>query len=231
MIKQNENRGSVRKLVLSTGALALLAASSSAMSADWLRMSAGVSLGSLGAGANFAVEVYDVLEARVGINAFATDFDIEVDDLRYNGDVELNSTSAILDVYPVRGSRFRISFGAVLNGNEVDGTATPASATAFGGTVFQPEEIGSATANITYPSTAPYLGLGWGRRTGRQGNLMFSLDAGVLFQGRATVDLQVENPLGVISDADIAQARQEIETELGEVEAYPVVTLGFSYSF
>ncbi len=231
MIKQYEDRGIVRKLALSTGALALLAASGSAMSADWPRMSAGVSLGSLGAGANVAVEVYDVLEARVGINAFATDFDIEVDDLRYNGDVELNSTSAILDLYPVRGSGFRISFGAVLNGNEVDGTATPASATAFGGTVFQPEEIGSATANITYPSTAPYLGLGWGRRTGRQGNLMFSLDAGVLFQGRATVDLQVENPLGVISDADIAQARQEIEAELGEIETYPVVTLGFSYSF
>lgn len=231
MSKQNVKQGAVRKLVAGAGAAALMLVSSTAMAADWPRMSVGASVGSLGAGANFAVELYDVLEARVGINAFATDFDLEVDDLSYNGDVELNSTSAILDVYPIRHSGFRISFGAIINGNEVEGTARPATATEFGGTVFQPEEIGSASANITFPSTAPYLGLGWGRRTGRQGNLMFSLDAGVLFQGRATVDLNVENPLGVISDADIAQARSEIEAELADFEAYPVVTLGFSYSF
>lgn len=231
MSNQSEKRGLVRKLVVGTGVAGVLVAASTAAAADWPRMSAGVSLSSLGAGANFALEVNNALEARVGINAFSMDFDIEVDDLSYNGDIDLNSTSAILDVYPVRNSGFRISFGAVMNGNEVDGTATPAAATEFGGTVFQPEEIGSATANISYPSSAPYLGLGWGRRTGRQGKFMFSVDAGVLFQGRATVDLQVENPLGVITDADIAQARQEIEAELSEFETYPVVTMGFSYSF
>ncbi len=230
MSKQN-TKSIVRKLITGAGAAAMMAASGTAMSADWPRMSVGASVGSLGAGANFAVEIYDVLEARIGINAFATDFDIEVDDLSYNGDVELNSTSAILDVYPVRNSGFRLSFGAVLNGNEVEGTAQPAGPTEFGGTVYQPEEIGSATANITYPESAPYLGLGWGRRTGRQGNLMFSIDAGILFQGRGSVELQVENPNGVISDADIAQARSEIEAELADFEAYPVVTLGFSYSF
>jgi len=216
---------------ITLAAAAILSLASTNAVADIPRMSAGVNVGSLGAGATLAVEINRQFEARVGLNQSPADFDVEVDGLSYNGDISLNTTTAIVDFYPWLGLGFRLSAGAFLNGNEVGGTAQPAEPVNFGGQVFQPEDIGSATAAISFPSSAPYVGLGWGRRTGHQGRLKFSIDAGVFFQGTPTAAISVENPNGVISEADIAQARSDVQEELNNLEIYPVLSLGVSYSF
>ena len=85
-------------------------------------------------------------------------------------------------------------------------------------------------ASITFHS-APYLGLGWGRRTSEKNGLRFSVDAGVFMQGQSTTALSIENPNGVISDQDIEQARTELQETLDDFDLYPVLTLGIGYSF
>ncbi len=220
---------SVIKIALLSTVLAI--ASSNASATGSPRIGAGVSIGSLGAGATIAFGINRSLEARIGFNQFSMDFDIDAQDLNYIGDVSLSTTTAILDFYPSQRSGFRLSLGAFLNNNEINGTASPGDPVTLGSQVFQPEDIGSASASVAFPDTAPYVGLGWGRRTGEKNSLRFSVDAGVFMQGQPTTTLSIENPNGIISDEDIEQARTELQETLDDFELYPVLTLGVGYSF
>ena len=194
-------------------------------------LSAGVNVGSLGAGATLALEINSRFEARLGFNQFSANFDLDVEELNYQGDIELQTTTAIVDFYPWQNRGFRLSAGLFANGNEITGTAEPANSTTFGGRVFQPEDIGSASATISFPSSAPYLGLGWGKRTSKDNRLLFSVDAGVFMQGGPEADISVENPNNVITDEDIRLAREELQEQLDDFDIYPVLTIGLSYSF
>ena len=182
----------VMKIALLTTVFAI--ASNNASATDSPKVGAGVNIGSLGAGATIAFGINRSLEARIGFNQFSIDFDIDAQDLNYVGDVSLSTTTAILDYYPWQRSGFRVSLGAFLNNNEINGTASPSVPVTLGSQVFQPEDIGSASASITFPNSAPYLGLGWGRRTSEKNGLRFSVDAGVFMQGQSTTCLLYTSP-------------------------------------
>jgi hypothetical protein len=84
---------------------------------------------------------------------------------------------------------------------------------------------------IKYPTTAPYLGLGWGHRGDGNRGLGFYSDIGVTF-GAFTVDVNT-SLVGVngITQSDIDAQTQKMRDTLSQYNFYPSLSVGMSYRF
>ena len=193
----------------------------------------GISLGvgSLGPGASVSYSAHPKLNVRLGVNRFDQDFDLEVEEIDYQGEVQLKTVTAMLDWHPW-ASGFRFSAGLVRNANQITGSAKPANGSIeFNGQTIDLADAGRVDAEVDFNPTVPYLGLGWGNAA-KGGGLSFFTDLGVMFQGRPNVDITVEH----LAEAGLDQSDvdAEIENMKDEVESYgglyPVVTIGIAYN-
>ena len=221
-----------RPLKAALAAVALLA-SGSAM-ADF---GVGVKAGTLGIGVEGRwdppVPWFDL---RVGMNRY--DFE---DNGNYSG-VEYDATLA-LDSYfltanfKVPLSPFRFTVGAFSNGNELQmlSADTAGLPIDIGGTPFPVGNVGALRSTTSFDSTAPYAGVGFDFELFGKAGL--NLDFGVLWQGEPVVSLDATNwnnlspaeqaLLGPALDAE----RAELQNEISDYKAWPVLSLAFVYNF
>jgi len=188
----------------------------------------GVKAGTLGIGLEGRwdppIPWFDI---RVGINQY--DFD---DDGGYSG-INYDATLALENYYltgnfkfPV--SPFRFTVGAFSNGNELQMT----SVDPLGGVLGSAAGLTSVTS---FDSTAPYAGFGFDFEVFGKAGL--NLDFGVLWQGDPTVTLDATN-WGSLSPAEQAilgpaldLERAELQDEMSDLKAWPVISLAFVYNF
>ena len=197
----------------------------------------GVKAGTLGLGAEARwdppVPWFDV---RVGLNAY------DYDDTGDYAGVGYDATLA-LDSYYLTGnfkfppSPFRFTVGAFSNGNELQllSQDTGGDFLNIGGIPFDPAVIGDLRSTTSFESTAPYVGFGFDFEVFGKAGL--NLDFGVLWQGEPTVSLEatgydtapplVQAILGPALEAE----RQDLEDEMSDFKAWPVVSLTFVYNF
>jgi hypothetical protein len=223
-------------------ATALLATTTTPASA--LDFGVDVHAGSMGLGAGAALQISPNINMRVGLNRY--DYDIDVDDedgLRYDADFDLNNQYAMLDLYPSQRGGFRFSLGMYLNDNEVnasatvlnDGDALIGNSDAAAGT--------SVNSKISFDSEAGYLGIGWGNVFSK-GVFSFGMDLGLVYQGSPQADLNVtlsdslsqtceadSGAFGCISEDDIAAEEAELEDELSDYDAHPLIQMNFGFRF
>lgn len=212
-----------RTLKAALAAFALFFAGSAA--ADF---GVGVKAGTLGIGLEGRwdppVPWFDL---RVGLNQY--DYDDSGDYAGINYDATL-----ALDTYYLTGnfkfpvSPFRFTVGAFSNGNEMQ----LLSADQLGGVWGNAAGLQSVTS---FDSTAPYAGFGFDFELFGKAGL--NLDFGVLWQGDPTVSLLPTNwdslsgseqaLLQPIIDAE----RAELEDEMSDLKAWPVISLSFVYNF
>ena len=197
----------------------------------------GVKAGTLGLGVEARwdppVPWFDL---RVGLNQY--DYDNSGD---YAG-IDYDATLA-LDSYYVTGnikfpvSPFRLTVGAFSNGNEVQllSQDTGNFAIEIGGVPVPVATIGALQSTTSFGNTAPYAGIGFDFELfGKAG---INLDFGVLWQGETSVTLDATNwvnlsaveqaLLGPLLEAE----RQDLEDEMSDLKAWPVVSLAFVYNF
>ena len=190
--------------------------------------------GTLGFGAGITVGITEQINLRGTFNTFTYEFDDEASDIDYDFDLDLGSVGVLLDWHPGAGG-FRLSAGAFVNGNEVNGVGEPSGPTVeIGDRVFPTSEVGTLEADAEFDDFAPYLGIGWGNAIGRERRLGVSIDVGVLFQGEPEVDFRSVGANPLLQDAidgEIATEEADIRDDLDEYDLYPVVTLGLSYRF
>ncbi|MDH3621535.1 MAG: hypothetical protein OER91_11610 [Gammaproteobacteria bacterium] len=218
-----------RNLKAALAVLALLASGSAA--ADF---GVGVKAGTLGIGLEGRwdppVPWFDI---RAGINQY--DFE---DDGGFAG-INYDATLA-LDSYYLTGnfkiplSPFRFTIGAFSNGNEMQ-MASQDALIDIGGSVFDTSIIGTISSVTSFDETAPYAGVGFDFELFGKAGL--NLDFGVLWQGDPYVTLEAANwdnlsgaeqaLLGPAIDAE----RAELEDDMSDFKAWPVVSLAFVYNF
>lgn len=221
-----------RNLKAAVVAFALLVAGTAA--ADF---GVGVKAGTLGLGLEGRwdppVPWFDL---RVGLNQY---------DYNANGDysgVDYGATLALDNYYltanlkfPV--SPFRFTVGAFSNGNELQMRSLD-SATGFieiGGVPVPTSAVGALESTTSFDSTAPYVGVGFDFELFGKAGL--NLDFGVLWQGDPRVSLEASNwqnlssaeqeLLGPLLEAE----RADLEDEISDYKAWPVVSLAFVYNF
>ena len=101
----------------------------------------------------------------------------------------------------------------------------------IGGTTYTAAEVGTLSSKTSFASTAPYLGIGYDFSL--LGKVGLNLDIGVLWQGSPDVTLTADGLFAEDADflASLESERQELEDEVKDFKAWPVISLGFVVNF
>ena len=194
-------------------------------------LSVGVTGGTLGIGPEVGFRISPTFGIRANATFLGISEDVDSDGIEYNGDLDLQSYGAMLDVHPFGGG-FRISGGARIAKNRIGLKATPTEDVEVGNRVFTPAQIGTLTGRIKPKDFAPTLTLGWGG--GLMSGIKFGVDAGVMFQGRPKVTRLSANGTAAsrpeFQDA-LAQERLEIEDDIDDFKLFPILQLSVGYQF
>lgn len=190
----------------------------------------GAKVGTLGIGLEAAWRPIPWMDLRLGGNAY--DYEESGSQAGINYDATLHLSTYYLTanlLFPA--SPFRLTIGGYSNGNEVRMISADNSSFNIGGINYTADEVGTLTSTTLFESTAPYVGAGFDFSL--FGKVGMNLDFGVLWQGDPIVSMTVD---GTLADDPTFQSqleieRQEIEEDFDALKAYPVVSLGFSFSF
>lgn len=196
----------------------------------------GFKAGTLGLGLEGRWSPLPWLDLRAGVNQY--DYDTSGSEAGINYDATFSSDNYYLTGnfrFPL--SPFRVTAGAYSNGNELLMTSqdTGGSNFAIGGTTFSATDVGSLQSVTSFDSTSPYVGVGYDFEI--FGKVGLNLDFGVLWQGEPSITLlatglatapqPVQDALGPALELE----RLELENEVSDYKAWPVLSLGFVYNF
>ena len=212
-----------------------------AMPASAADLAVGGRVGTLGLGVELTARLGTQVNLRVGAHAGSYDDRRVADDIEYDATAEVRAGTALLDWHPGGGS-FRLSGGAVFNGNEVEGESLPPASGFYEiGDVQVPAALlGRLEGRVEWDSVAPYAGLGFGNPLGGDGGWSFGLDLGVIFQGEPQVTLTpvfapgspLDNPVGrALLRTQLDAEERNLEEEFADFDLYPVLAFGVSYRF
>jgi len=212
-----------RTLKATLAAIALLASGSAA--ADF---GVGVKAGTLGIGLEGRwdppVPWFDL---RVGLNQYDYNDNGDYAGINYDATLALDNYYLTANLkFPV--SPFRFTVGAFSNGNEMQLLSTDTLGGIWGNAVG----LESVTS---FDSTAPYAGFGFDFELFGKAGL--NLDFGVLWQGDPAVTLLPTNwdslsgPEQALLQPIIDAERAQLEDEMSDLKAWPVISLAFVYNF
>src|SRR5713101_7065895 len=143
--------------------------------------SLGVRAGTLGGGVELSHAFSQRTGLRLNVDGYNLSRTATQDNIQYDMKLKLQTGSLLGDWYPFAGN-FRISAGAVHNGNKLTlkGQPTGTSYT-INGVPYNASDVGSFDAQVDFKKAVPYFGIGYGRPINSGLSLIF--DLGVLFQG------------------------------------------------
>jgi hypothetical protein len=203
----------------------------------------GVEGAGLGAGIGLADAIAgapDWIGLRADLNATPTiHHRFSAGGLDYDGAIRLRSADLYVDVFPFHASggalsAFRLTAGALVNDDRVDGDASfeNGSATYHGRPIAIPGPV--AHGSVRYPAVMPYLGIGFGHKPSTRGWSVFG-DAGVVYGNpRASLgaDLsQVPAFAQPWAQSELDSERAELQREANRYRFLPIVKVGVSYRF
>ena len=191
----------------------------------------GVKAGTLGLGVEGTWRPLPYIDFRAGFNQY------DYNDNGFYGGINYDAEIS-LDNYYVTGnlrfplSPFRLTGGLYSNGNEFNAVSGDNGAIILiGGDPYSAAAVGTVSATAAFDSTSPYFGVGFDFTL--LGKVGMNLDFGVLWQGSPQISMATD---GLLSgdptvEASLDAERAELENELGDYKAWPVVSLGFVFNF
>ena len=210
-------------------ALLLLVFGAGTAHAD-LNLGIGLKAGTLGLGVEGRWSPLPYMDVRFGGNAYEYDETGSQAGVNYDALLNLDTFYATANFrFPL--SPFRVTAGAYSNGNELELASVDSATYNVGGVTFSSAEVGTLRSITSFSGTSPYLGVGYDFSV--FGKVGLNLDFGVLWQGEPEVTLTADGLLA--SDPTFMTAleneRLELEDEMSDFKAWPVVSLGFVYNF
>jgi len=214
----------LRPLMLATVAAAALAAVPA--SAGELYLQAGLP----GVGLGFAQPLSGWLGVRGDyVTLGSRDRNTTEEGIAYQGRLKAHRAGLYADLYPFAGG-FRFTLGATSNQYKLslDASGT-GSVINVGGTNYTLGPGDGFGVEIEFPSTTPYVGLGWGHQAA--GGLRFSFDLGASL-GKAKVNVTPRGQLAQpAAQADVDRETAELRDNVGKVKALPQLSFAIGYSF
>ena len=193
------------------------------------------SLGTTGGTVEGPVQVNDYLGFRGGYNYLSANVDETYDDIAYEGDFEMSTFGAFIDLRPFKNS-FLLTGGAFLGDKTLDGIAKPLEPVEIGDLVYTPDQIGTLDMTADIGDTSPFVGLGFDSTFQGDGHWGFKLIAGAMFTESPSVTLTSTG--GTLSDAEqeiflqeLEKERQNLEDDVEDFKVYPVLQAGLTYRF
>jgi len=211
------------------GLLVLALMVSATANAD-LDLGLGLKAGTLGLGLEASWQPLPYLDIRLGANAYDYEDDGTQAGVPYDATLALENFYATGNFhFPV--SPMRVTAGVYSNGNEFQMLNDDAADLDIGGINYPGAGIGTLTSVTSFGSTSPYLGIGFDFTLA--GKVGLNLDFGVLWQGEPDVTLEADGLLALDPgfQAALEAERLELEDEMSDFKAWPVVSVGFVYKF
>ncbi|MDJ0907876.1 MAG: hypothetical protein QNI99_01695 [Woeseiaceae bacterium] len=190
----------------------------------------GFKAGTLGLGVEGRYKPLPNIDVRVGANVY----DYEDTDTRagvnYDSTLNLETFYATANLsFPL--SPLRLTAGLFSNGNEVNLTSVDSATFDIGGNTYTAADVGTLSSTTSFGSTSPYVGIGYDFEI--FGKVGLNLDLGLLWQGEPEVSLLADGLLA--NDPGFQSAleaeRQQLEDDISDYKAWPVISLGFVYNF
>ncbi|MGI9201889.1 MAG: hypothetical protein ACR2QL_12570 [Woeseiaceae bacterium] len=190
----------------------------------------GLKAGTVGIGLEASWQPLPYLELRVGANAYDYSDNGDVAGIEYDQELSLESFYGTANIhFPI--SPMRVTAGIYSNGNEMLLINDDLDDQNIGGIIYPGAGIGTITSSTSFDSMSPYFGIGFDFTLA--GKVGMNLDFGLLWQGDPIVDLNVDGPLA--NDPGFQNAleleRQELEDDMSDFKAWPVLQVGFVYKF
>lgn len=204
-----------------------LSTSASANDDFWV----GLKAGTLGFGAEASWRPLQWLDVRAGANFYDYDESGGQAGINYDGTLALD-TMYLTGNFRFPLSPFRLTAGAFANNNEVRLVSQSMPSYDLGGSQgYLPAEVGTLQSVASFDSMSPYVGAGFDFSL--MDRLGLSLDFGVLLQGEPTVIMTSDGTLAQDPGfmQDLADEASELEDELTDLKAYPVISIGFNFNF
>jgi hypothetical protein len=190
----------------------------------------GVKAGTLGIGIEATWRPIPWLDLRLGADQYDYDDPGSQAGVDYDAELSLETYHATASFrFPL--SPMRLTAGAYVNNNELNLVSQDAPTFEIGGTQFTSADVGTLSSSAYFEGTAPYLGVGFDFEL--FGKVGLNIDFGVLWQGDPTVSLEADGLLSndqIFLDA-LESERQELESEIEDYKAWPVLSIGFNFKF
>ena len=200
-----------------------------------LYSSTSLKIGTLGLGLELSIPLYKQMKLRASLNGLRLNTSIDKEQITYKGDLDLLVGGILLDYYPSESSDFYLSLGAYYSNNQAKGTASPSNNNyEVGDNVYTQAQLGTLDASLHFQDFAPYLGFGYASM--KEKGWGFSMDMGLMYHGKSSVNLSLKNSSLLGADlaklqSDIDKEKQNIQNDLDSFPFYPVLMLGLSYKF
>jgi len=144
--------------------------------------------------------------------------------IAYNTKLHITSVGALVDYFPFKKS-LKVSAGLYYYDFSVDGHAAPNESYTLNGKTFQPDQMGSLSANVDYSSKiVPYLGIGLGNPVAAGSRIKLNVEIGAMYTNSPQVTMQGK---GMI--APTAKQGQNFQDGMKDFKFYPVLDFGISY--
>lgn len=191
----------------------------------------GVKAGTLGLGVEGTWRPLPYIDLRAGVNQY------DYNDSGLYGGINYDAEISLDNYYLTGNLRFplsplRLTGGLYSNGNEFNAVSGDNGAIILiGGDPYPAAAVGTLSASAAFDSTSPYFGVGFDFTL--LGKVGMNLDFGVLWQGSPQISMATD---GLLSgdptfEASLDAERAELEDELSDYKAWPVVSLGFVFNF
>ena len=151
--------------------------------------------------------------------------------IRYKGTIKADRLGLFADYFPMGGG-FRLTGGVTFNRMNVKLKSQFDGATSItvGSQTLTPAATDYFNAEVAFPRTTPYLGLGWGHHTQAPGWGVVA-DAGVMIgKAKVTSSTNVVGQFG-ITQADVDAETQKLRDGVGQVSVIPQLSIGVSYRY
>ncbi len=188
-----------------------------------------VNVGLPGVGLGYAHPLSQSLTLRGDFSTLGTHRSTQVEaGIAYAGSARTGRVGLFADWFVAGG--LRLTGGLTFNSVKLDLLANGSGGTlTIGNTTYNTTAEDRFEVGIKYPSTTPYLGVGYGHQMSTGIGLVFDLGASI---GKAKLTTRASGPtLGAASQADIDAETTQLRDGVGKIKALPQLSLGVSYRF
>jgi hypothetical protein len=186
-------------------------------------------LGTTGLGVGYAYGINDHFSVRGEYAGLTYNGTYNSGGTHYDGDLKLQSAGIYGDYFPTGGA-FRITVGYVSSGSKFSGKASGNNGTVTINHVDYSLAGESAKATVKFPSSMPYLGIGWGHNATKPGWGLYG-----------DIGLQIGNPKSTIklspglaaqvNPSDVRAQERQLNSDVKVLGGWPVLAFGVSYRF
>lgn len=198
--------------------------------------SVGLRAGTLG----FGAEVHYKANETFGVRVYGSSFLHEretfvINKTKYkNARLKLLSGGIIADWHFLKNG-FRVSGGAVLNGNRINLSRdlSKLPKVTIEGVTLPGAAIGRVASTYKYHKIAGYAGIGYDSPKFGNTSLSFTADVGVLFQGKAKAHVKSTGPASVspVFQTKLKRYAHKLVNDYQASHTYPVISIGLRYTF